>query len=173
MTSMQRYAAAAGFVLVLGCGDSGAERAAAVQANTRQPPAAPVDVCGLLTQEEATALLGTPSGAPQKGSSNSCTFAAQSGRGDIMLAMLPLSFASKEEFHAFVVKDTEQMNARIKKDLGDAVKPTTVDPVPGVGEAAYYVDPTLIVWKNGRVLSIAAADRKQAIAVATKVEQRY
>jgi hypothetical protein len=87
--------------------------------------------------------------------------------------MLPVGFGSKEEFHAFVVKDTEQMNARIKKDLGDAVKPTTVDPVPGVGEAAYYVDPTLVVLKNGRVLSIAAADRKQAVAVAAKVEPRF
>ena len=173
MTSMQRYAAAAGLVLVLGCGDSGAERAAAVQANPRQQPPASVDVCGLLTQEEATAILGSPSAAPEKGPSNSCTFAAQSGRGDIMLAMLPLSFGSKEEFHAFVVKDTEQMNARIKKDLGDAVKPTTVDPVPDIGEAAYYVDPTLIVWTKGRVLSIAARDRDQAIAVAAKAEPRF
>ena len=65
------------------------------------------------------------------------------------------------------------MNARIKKSLGDAVKPTTVDPVPDVGDAAYYVDPTLVVLKNGRLLSIAAADRKQAVAVAAKAEPRF
>jgi hypothetical protein len=173
MTTMQRYTAAAGLALVLACGDSGGERGATAQEGARRPPPAPVDVCGLLTQEEATAILGTPSAAPEQGSSSSCTFAAQSGRGDIMLQMLPLGFGSKEEFHAFVVKDTEQMNARIKKDLGDAVKPTTVDPVPDVGEAAYYVDPTLVILKKGRVLSIAAADRKQAVAVAAKAEPRF
>ncbi|HEY7612349.1 MAG TPA: hypothetical protein VH764_05110 [Gemmatimonadales bacterium] len=172
MTTMQCYTAAAGLALVLACGDSG-ERGATAQESARRPPPAPVDACGLLTQEEATAILGTPSSAPEQGPSNSCTFAAQSGRGDIMLAMLPLSFGSKEEFHAFVVKDTEEMNARIKKDLGDAVKPTAVEPVPGVGEAAYYVSPTLVVLKNGRVLSIAAADRPQAVAVAAKAAARF
>jgi hypothetical protein len=173
MNTMERYTAAAVLAFVLACGDSGGERGATAQESGRRPPPAPVDVCGLLTQEEATAILGTPSAAPEQGSSSSCTFAAQSGRGDIMLQMLPLGFGSKEEFHAFVVKDTEQMNARIKKDLGDAVKPTTVDPVPDLGEAAYYVDPTLVILKNGRVLSIAAADRKQAVAVAAKAEPRF
>ena len=173
MTTMQRYTAAAGLALVLACGDSGGERGATAQESGRRPPPAPVDVCGLLTQEEATAILGTPSAAPEQGSGSSCTFAAQSGRGDIMLQMLSRGFGSKEEFHAFVVKDTERMNARIKKSLGDAVKPTTVDPVPDVGDAAYYVDPTLVILKNGRVLSIAAADRKQAVAVAAKAEPRF
>jgi hypothetical protein len=173
MITIQRYTAAAVLALLLACGDSGGERGATAQESSRRPPPAPVDVCGLLTQEEATAILGTPSAAPEKGPSSSCTFAAQSGRGDIMLQMLPLGFGSKEEFHDFVVKDTERMNARIKKGLGDAVKPTTVDPVPDVGEAAYYVDPTLVILKSGRVLSIAAADRKQAVAVAAKAEPRF
>lgn len=87
--------------------------------------------------------------------------------------LLPLTFGSEEEFHAFLVEDTDQMNARIKKDLGDAVKPTTVDPVPEVGKAAYYVDPTLVILKDGRVLSIVAADRKQATAVAAKAVPRF
>ena len=172
MTSVQRYTAAAGLVLVLACGDSGAKPAARAQESARRPPPAPVDTCGLLTQEEASAILGTPAAAPQ-GSGNSCTYTAQAGRGEIMLHMLPLSFDSQEEFHAFLVEDTERMNERLKKSLGDAAEPTTVDAAPEVGKPAYYVDPTLIVLKDGRVLSILAADRKQAVAVAAKAEPRF
>ena len=46
-------------------------------------------------------------------------------------------------------------------------------PVPAVGDAAYFVDPTLIVLKQGRVLNIMAADRAQAVAVAGKVLPRF
>src|SRR5688572_22692687 len=132
MTMMQLYAAAAGLALALACGDAGADRAATPPARAARPPAAAVDPCGLLTQAEATALLGTPAGAPTKGSGSTCAYAAQSGRGEIMLHVLPLSFGSKDEFHAFLVKETERTNERIKKSLGDAVKPGTVDPVPEV-----------------------------------------
>jgi hypothetical protein len=173
MITMQRCTAAAGLALMLACGDSGPERGASAQESARRPLPASVDMCGLLTQEEATAILGTPSAAPEKGAGNSCSFTAQSGRGNIMLHMLSLGFGSKQEFHAFVVKDTEKMNARIKKSLGDVVKPSTVDPVPQVGDAAYYVDPTLVILKDGRVLSIAAADRNQAVAVAAKAVPRF
>jgi hypothetical protein len=173
MTTIQLYAAAAGLGYALACGDAGADRAATPPARADRPPAAPVDPCGLLTQAEAAALLGTPAGAPTKGSGSTCTYAAQSGRGEIMLHILPLSFGSKNEFHAFLVEDTEKMNERIKKSLGDAVKPTRVEPVPEVGGPAYYVDPTLIVLKEGRVLSILAADRRQAVAVAAKAVPRF
>jgi hypothetical protein len=173
MITMLRYTAAAGLALVLACGESGGERGATAQESTRRPPPGPVDMCGLLTQDEAGALLGTPAAAPEKGPGNSCTYAAQSGRGEIMLDMLPLTFGSEGEFHAFLVKETEKMNERLKKSLGDKVKLSTVDPVPEVGKPAYYVDPTLIILKDGRVLSILAADRKQAVAVAAKAEPRF
>ena len=173
MTMMLLYAVAAGLTLAVACGDAGADRAATPPAGAVRSPSAPVDPCALLTQAEATALLGTPAGAPEKGSASTCTYAAQSGRGEIMLHLLPLTFGSKEEFHAFLVEDTEKMNERITKSLGDAVKPTRVEPVPEVGEPAYYVDPTLAVLKEGRVLSILAADRKQAVAVAAKAVPRF
>ena len=173
MITMQRYTTAAGLALVLACGDSGGERAATAQESARRPPPGSVDMCGLLTQEEATAILGTPSAAPAKGTGSSCSYTAQSGRGEIMLHMLPRTFGSEGEFHAFLVKDTERMNERLKKSLGDKVKLSTVDPVPEVGKPAYYVDPTLIMLKDGRVLSILAADRKQAVAVAAKAEPRF
>jgi hypothetical protein len=173
MTTMQRYAAAAGLVLAIACGGSGVERAAAQAATGRAPPA-PVDPCALLTQAEAAAILGTPAAAPQNASGSTCAYAAESGQGDdIMIHMMPLTFGSEEEFHAFIVDDTDKMNARLKKDLGDAVKPTTVDPAPEVGKPAYYVAPTLVILKDGRVLSIVAADRKQAVAVAAKAVPRF
>jgi hypothetical protein len=163
MSIKQRYAVSVGLVLVL-AGASGVQRAAAVQA----------DMCALLTQEEAAAILGTSVAAPKKGPGSTCTYAPQAGMGaDIMIHNLPLTFKSEQEFHAFLVEDTENTNARIKKQLGDAFKPTTVDPVPGVGQPAYYVDPQLVILKDERVLGILAADRKQAVAVAAKAVPRF
>ena len=173
MTMMQLYATAAGLALALACGDAGADRAATPPATAVRPPAAPLDPCALLTQAEAAALLGKPARAPEKGSGSTCTYAAQSGRGEIMLHLMPLTFGSKEEFQAFLVEDTEKMNERVRKSLGDAVKPVRVEQVSEVGEPAYYVDPTLIVLKEGRVLSILAADRNQAVAVAAKAVPRF
>jgi hypothetical protein len=166
MSTKQRYAVAAGLVLVL-AGASGVGQSAALQT-------APVDACALLTQEEAGAILGTAAAAPEKGSGSTCIFAPQAGQGaDIMIHLLPLTFGSEEEFHAYLVKETEKTNARIKEQLGDAFKPGTVEPVPEVGKPAYYVDPTLIILKDGRVLSILAADQKQAVAVAAKAVPRF
>jgi hypothetical protein len=149
--------------------------AAGLAVTLARPVRAPIDPCGLLTQAEAEAILGKPIAAPE-GSPNQCTYAAQTGSGDIMLHVLPLQFGSKEEFHAFVVKDTEAMNARLKKSFkntGAAPPLAAVEPVPEVGSPAYYVDPTLVVFKEGRVLSILAADRKQAVAVAAKALPRF
>jgi hypothetical protein len=167
MTTKLRCAATAGLALALTC-------AATLQAGAQRSPAKPLDMCALLTQEEAASILGSAVAAPQQGAGGTCSYAKQSRMGDdIMIHMLPLMFGSEEEFHAFLVDDTEKMNARIKKQLGDAVKPTTVDPVPEVGKSAYYVDPTLVILKDGRVLSIVAADRKQATAVAAKAVPRF
>lgn len=137
---------------------------------------APPDACTLLTQAEAEAILGEPIEPPVKGGSGECHYAPKSGSDEILVYVMPLAFKSKEEFHAFLVKDTEAMNARVKKDLektGAKVKETTVDPVPGVGESAYFVDPSLVVFKKGKVLNIIAADRKQAVAVAAKALPRF
>jgi hypothetical protein len=172
MTMVRGWIGAAGLALVLACGDSRQNNQAPAQESARGSRAAPVDACGLLTQEEASAILGSAA-APQQGRGSTCTYAAQSGRGEIMLHVLPMTFGSREEFHAFLVEDTEKMNARLQKSLGDAVKPTTVEPVPEVGTPAYFVDPTLVVFKDGRALSILAADRKQAAAVAAKAEPRF
>jgi len=67
------------------------------------------------------------------------------------------------------------MNERMKENLkgtGAIVKETTVEPVPQVGDAGYYVEPSLLVLRHGRVLSITAADRSRAVAVAAKAVPR-
>jgi hypothetical protein len=167
MTAKLRYGATPGLILALAC-------ATALQAWAQPAAAKPVDPCGLLTQEEAAALLGSAVAAPQKTSMSTCSYAKQSGMGDdIMINMLPLTFGSEKEFHAFLVEETEKTNARIEKSLGDAFKPMTVDPAPEVGQPAYYVDPQLVVLKDGRVLGIVASDRKQAVAVAAKAVPRF
>jgi hypothetical protein len=128
--------------------------------------------CDLLTQAEAEVILGQPIAAPSPGGSGECHYATKDGMADLIVYLMPLQFSSKEEFHAFVVKDTDAMNARIKKSMektGATVKETTVDPAPEVEAPAYYVDPSLLVLtKSGQVLNIVADGRPQAVAVAGK-----
>jgi hypothetical protein len=138
--------------------------------------AAQGDPCALLTQAEAAAILGQSIGAPVKGGSGECHYSDEGGSAEIVVYPMPLGFKSKEEFHAFVVEDTEAMNARIKKSMrntGATVKETAVEPVAEVGAAAYYVDPSLIVLSHSRVLNITAGNRDQAVAVARKVVPRF
>jgi len=138
--------------------------------------AAQADACALLTREEAEAILGQSIGDPVKGGSGECHYGEEGGSAEIVVYPMMLGFNSKEEFHAFVVKDTEATNARMKKSMektGVTVKETAVEPVPQVGDAAYYVDPSLIVLSKGRVLNITAANREQAVAVAGKVVPRF
>ena len=167
MTAKLRYVATPALVLALAC-------AAVLEAGAQGPAAKPVDLCGLLTAEEAAAILGAAVQAPQKPSSSVCGYRMQSATADdIMLQVLPVSFKSEKEFHAFLVEDTDNINRAMKTRLGDAFVPTTVDPGPDVGESAYYVDPQLVVLKGGRVLGIIAPDRKQATAVAAKAVPRF
>jgi hypothetical protein len=130
------------------------------------------NACDLLTQAEAEAIIGQPISAPTTGGSGECYYATKDGTTDLIVYLMPLEFRSKEEFHAFVVEDTEKMNARIKKGMektGVTVKETAVEPVPEVAAPAYYVDPSLLVLtKTGRVLNIVADGRAQAVSVAAK-----
>jgi hypothetical protein len=178
MTTLLLHGIAAGLLAAFACGDSPREVAAARQSEGQpnQTQRAPIDICGLLTQAEAEAILGKPIEPPKKRGSGECHYETEPGNGDIMIAVLPLGFKSKEAFHAFLVKDTEAMNARIKKNLkgtGATPKETAVEPAPEVGLPAYYVDPSLVILKNGQVLNIVAADRRQAVAVAAKALPRF
>ena len=176
MTASVLHAIAAGLVLVLTCGDSRNDSATA----TAQPPAraaAQADLCALLTEAEAEAILGKPLAAPERQPGGDCWYPEQagSGGGEIMLSVLPVRFDSKEKFHAFLVEETKALNATTKKAMqgtGATVKETVVEPVPEVDAPAYYADPSLFVLKGGQVLAIFA-DRPQAVQVAAKALPRF
>jgi hypothetical protein len=136
---------------------------------------APPDPCALLTKAEAEAIVGKSLPPPSTGGSGECHDGDPGDAGEIVVYPMMLAFKSKEDFHAFVVKDTKEMNERTKENLkgtGATVKEIAVEPVPGVGDAAYYVEPSLLVLRNRRVLSITATDTNQAVTVAGKVVPR-
>lgn len=139
------------------------------------PSSAPPDPCALLTKAEAEAILGKSIPAPSKGGSGECHYGDPGAAVEIVVYPMMLAFKSNEEFHAFVVQDTKELNERTKENLkgtGATVKEIAVEPVPQVGDAAYYVEPSLLVLRKGRVLSITAADKDQAVTVAGKVVPR-
>jgi hypothetical protein len=129
----------------------------------------PPDPCALLTQAEAEQIIGSKIGSPAKGGSGECHYGEAGSSAEIVVYPMMLGFRSKEEFHAFVVKDTEDMNAQ----RGPAATKVSVEPVSGVGDAAYYAEPSLLVLSHGRVLNIIAGDRDKAMKVAGKVLPRF
>ena len=178
MSTFLIHSIAAGLLLGLACGDSAKEaaRAQASAAGGRPKPFVQADACALLTKAEAEAILGQTIGPPTKGGSGECHYGEAGSSAEIVVYPMMLGLRSKEEFGAFVKQDTEAMNERMKEGLkgtGATVKETAVEPVPQVGDAAYYVDPSLVVLSQGRVLNITAAGREQAVAVAGKVLPRF
>jgi hypothetical protein len=175
MTALVVHGIAAGMVIVLTCGDSRKDSATAAQPPVRA--AAQADLCALLTEAEAEAILGKPLAAPERQPGGDCWYLEQAGSGapEIILHVLPFGSDSKEKFHAFLVEETKALNASTKKAMegtGATVKETIVEPVPEVDAPAYYADPSLFVLKGGQVLAIFA-DRPQAVQVAAKVLPRF
>jgi hypothetical protein len=127
-----------------------------------RPALAPPDACALLTQAEAEKILGTKIGPPSKGGSGECHYGEEGSSAEIVVYPMMLAVRSKEEFHALVLKDSKEMNPQ-----------AVVEAVPALGDAAYYVEPSLLVLSHGRVLSITAGDRDKAVAVAAKVLPRF
>ena len=136
------------------------------------------DLCALLTETEAEAIVGKPLAAPERQPGGDCWYperAGEGGGGEIMLHAFPYKFDSKEKFHAFLVTESKAADESMKKSLegtGATIKETAVEPVPEVGVPAYYADPTLFVLKDGKVLAIAAS-RPQAVAAAAKALPRF
>jgi hypothetical protein len=166
MTTLLPYGIAAGLMIALA--GRGVENDSAGQG----------DLCALLTEAEAEAILGKPLAAPERKPGGDCWYPEEAGGiggGEIMLHVLPVQFDSKEKFHAFLVQETKDADAKLKKQMegtGATIGETTVEPVPEVGEPAYYVDPSLFVLKGGKVLAIFAS-RPQAVQVAAKALPRF
>jgi hypothetical protein len=174
MNRLVMSVAAAGLLATMACGRDSSKASAGDRRETAA--LSPIDGCTLLTKQEAEAIAGRPLGEPAKGGSGECHYGKEGSFPEIILAPLMMAFGSKEEFRAFVEKDTRDLNERMKeglKNTGMAVKEVTVDPVAGVGDAAFYVEPSLVVLQHGRALNIIAADRKHAVAVAAKALPRF
>jgi hypothetical protein len=162
----------AGLIVALACGDSAKHAAADNLSEVEKPvrAAGPADYCTLLTEAEAEAILGKPLNAPQVQPNGDCWYMKEGGSdfGDVvlMLTVQPMQIRSKSEFTDMVMKQAEKMNAAMKK-AGMKEGGFEAEPVQGVGDAAYYLDPSLLVLVGDRVLNIVAP-RPEAVLVAAK-----
>jgi hypothetical protein len=166
MITLRLHGIVGGLVVALMCGDSLGHAAAAAQA----------DLCALLTEAEAEAIVGKPLAAPEPQAGGDCWYPeqARSGGGEIMLHVYPYRFASEEKFHAFLVMEVKAADENMKEAVtaaGGTFKETVVEPVSELKDPAYYADPTLFVLKGGKVLGIVAP-RPHAVAVAAKALPR-
>ena len=172
MTTLLLDAIVAGLALAVISGSSRQESV------TPRSTAAQGDLCALLTEAEAEAIVGKPLAAPERRPGGDCWYperAGGGGGGEIMLHVFPYRFDSREKFHAFLVKEVKALDDATREALegtGATVKETAVEPVPEIEAPAYYADPTLFVLKGGKVLAIAAA-RPQAVAAAAKALPRF
>lgn len=130
----------------------------------------PPDHCTLLTEAEAEAIIGKPLNAPQTQPNGDCWYMKEGGIdfGDVvlMLTVQPLQIRSKTQFTDMVMEQAEKMNEAMKK-AGMKEGGIEAEPVQGVGDAAYYLDPSLLVLIGDRVLNIVAP-RSEAVLVAAK-----
>ena len=122
-----------------------------------------VDACTLLTRAEAEEILGTKLGHPEP-RGNGCWFG-----NDFAVYFALMSPESPAEFEAAVKKDIDKLNERMRKT---GAKETVIEPVKGLGVPALYAEPTLLLWRDRRVLTILA-DRPQAEKIAAKLLPRW
>jgi hypothetical protein len=143
------------------------------------PQVAQGDLCSLLTEAEAEAIVGKALAAPERQQNGDCWYPEQAGAGgggEIMLHVFPDRFTSKEQFHNFLVKEQQAADENMRKAVeqaGGTFTETSVDPVPDVGVPAYYAEPTLFLLQGGKVLAIVASSRPHAVAAAAKALPRF
>lgn len=122
-----------------------------------------VDACTLVTQTEIEEAVGKKAGAPQA-KSNGCWYGEEVAV--YFASMYPETPAA---FKAAVKKDIDKLNERMRKN---GFKETTIEQVDGLGVPALYTDPTLLLWRDGRVLAIMAP-RPEAEKIAAKLLPRW
>lgn len=164
---MTRTGMVAGFSILCACGGSSQPPAADTTATGAAPAQAAqtTDLCSLLTQDEAEAILKKKPAPPERQSSGDCWY----GKGEIILHILPVQFGSRAEFKARVDKDVKEINDKTK-EAGVAMN-LKVEEVQ-IGDAAFYDGMSLHVLKGRRVLTIGGA-KDLAIAVAGKAVPRW
>jgi hypothetical protein len=178
MTTLLIHSIAAGLTLALACGDSKPDSTAIGQTESATPKpvargANPPDLCSLLTEEEAEAILGKKLGPPQRQAGGDCWYLREGGNdlgdAELILSVLPVQMRSEGEFNDFVAEQVKTMNEAMKQAGG---KEFTVQRVGEVGAPAYFVDLGLYVLQGTRILLIGT-DRPKAIAIAAKALPRF
>jgi hypothetical protein len=178
MTTLLIHTVAAGLTLALASGDSKPDSTAIGQTESATPKslahgASPPDLCSLLSEEEAEAILGKKFGPPQRQAGGDCWYLREGGAsiGDVelILSVLPVQMKSEGEFDAFVAEQVKAMNEKMKKA---GMQEYSVQRVGEVGAPAYFVDLGLYVLQGTRILLIGT-DRPKAIAIAAKALPRF
>jgi hypothetical protein len=155
------YLAAFVSVIVLSaCGktESSPSADAPASAEARRVAAAPtVELCSLVTEEEAEGVLKKPLAAPQKQANGDCWYLREGGTdfGDVefVLSLIAAYPGSEAEFHSFVADQVKDMNESLKK-AGATGAPFVAEPANGLGAPAYFIDPGLYVLTGNRILAI-------------------
>ena len=130
--------------------------------------AASIDLCTFLSQSEAEEILGKKLQAPERRGS-ACWYGSQPGAPDVILSFVAAYPRSRAEFDAFIADQVKNLNKKMK-DLG--AKSFVMEPVKELSDPAYYVDPSLYVYRNNRVLGIFA-ERPQALKIAARALPRW
>jgi len=173
VNQMRMMTLAAGIVMIMGC-DKAASESAPVSGADATPSAPvrrgspPVDLCSLVTEAEAEAILGKSLGAPQKQPGGDCWYLREGGTDfgavEFMLSILPVNMQSTRAFDAFIADQVKDINENLKKS-GVGFAAFTAEPARDVGAPAYFIDPGLYVLKGNRVLAVGLGG-SQGVAIA-------
>jgi hypothetical protein len=151
-------------LLLHACGGSSEPPADSAAARTA-PVTQTRDLCALLIQAEAEAILKKQPVAPQPQSSGDCWY----GERDIVLHIIPVQFGSKGELRTQVDRDVKEINDKTR-EAGVPMN-LKVEEV-ALSDGAFYDGMSLHVLFGRQVLTIAAG-KEIAVAVAAKVISRW
>ena len=177
MPTLLTHSVAAGLMLALGCGDSrgtGApgDRAEAPTASPATRTATPFDLCSLLTEEEAEAILAKKLEPPQRQKGGDCWYLREGGNdfGDVepILSVLPTYLRSETEFDKPIAEQVKDLNENMRKAGG------TESTTEKVEESAPPPTTSILAFSSSKKGALAiAADRPKAVAIAAKALPRF
>jgi hypothetical protein len=134
-----------------------ADAPAAAESAPRAAATPPVDLCSLVTEEEAEGVLKKPLAPPQKQANGHCWYLREGGTdfGDVefILSFIAAYPRSEAEFHSFVADQVKEMNEAMKK-AGATGAPFVAEPASGLDAPAYFIDPGLYVLTGNRILAV-------------------
>ena len=151
-------------LITVGSCDKPQADSAVASAASETTPASPatravqVDLCSLVTEAEAEAILGKGLAAPQRQPNGHCWYMREGGSdfGDVefILSFISAYPRSEAEFDSFVAEQVKNLNESMKKSGVGAVQ-FTAEPARDVGAPAYFIDPGLYVLTGNRILAVS------------------